>query len=147
LKELETRLQERPRHRYSSNGQVNSVEESNDNDPGEEEFVPLDSNVEACIVVLDGYEEVSTKSNASSIDLNLVEDSTSQPSHWNLDFGATHHVNGNKEVFHMLRCISTTNLRSIRGQGYNVTCVGDAHFQFYSRTVKNNLEVMYFPSI
>jgi hypothetical protein len=66
----------------------------------------------------------------SEIELNLVENLSTPQSAWYLDSGATYHVSGKWDVFHVMKNSFGNNLRSAGGQGHSITGVGDVHFQF-----------------
>jgi hypothetical protein len=76
-----------------------------------------------------------------------VVSSTTQSSAWYLDSGATHHVTGNSQLFHMLHHTAGSNLRSAGGHGHTVSGIGDVHFQFPNGKVTAIPGVMYSPTI
>ncbi len=129
---------------------------------GEEEFIDLDYNVEACM--LDNYvshaddyqlvecitKQVELKiplDLALLVEFNLVESPTQQQMAWYFDLGAIHHVGGYLTVFALFHQTSDNNLWSANGQGHIVTSMGNVDFQFPDGVVKSISQVLYFPSI
>jgi hypothetical protein len=151
MKNLDLWLQERRRTQQC--GQLNSIEDPSDEGSGDEEYVPLEGNAEACVfefILPSGSSEHTPQQelhSSGSIELNNIESSTAQTCAWYLDSGATLHVSGNSNIYHSLRHTSGNNLRSAGGHGHSVTGNGNVHFQFPSGDVKSIPEVMYSPSI
>jgi hypothetical protein len=82
-----------------------------------------------------------------SIELNFVISTAPQSSAWYLDFGATHHVTGNSNLFYTLQHTTGNNLCSAGGHGHSVSRIGDVHFRFPEGNTKAIPGVMYSPTI
>jgi hypothetical protein len=140
MKNLDLRLQEW--RKIQPCGQINSIDDPSDEGLGDEEYVQLEGNVEACVIefVLPSGSSWHIPQPRSysfdPIELNSVESSTVPSSTWYLDSGGTHHVSGNPNIFQSLRHTSRNNLQSAGGHGHSVTGIGHVHFQFLMDTSK-----------
>jgi hypothetical protein len=127
IKDYEHRLLER-RNR-NLNGQVNNLEEPPKN---------FDQNLDNLLA----YQVVD----ACLVELNMVE-TPHQNTTWYLDYGATHHVSDDSNVFSSIFPTNGAQVRSAGGQNHSVTGVGDVDIQVLFGKIKSNSSVLYMPGI